>query len=322
MMDRMSFRTVARQLGLPRFLLQLRALRQTGAHAIVNRSLVRSYVLPKIRKAPPIAAGAGPLEVHMLLHKARVWEGAWALYSLLHYAGEPLRVVIHDDGTLDKGCAGILSGLFPGIRIIPRKEADDVVNAKLERQGLKHCLALRRTYYVHFLKLIDPFVFAGTPAYIVIDSDILTFSQPSELLDLGFGAGGGTTPHLYSPDRVDSLVRTPEALCAAGLPPVRKLNCGLVRIQRGGFSLEHVDQMIAKLDILNRESIHFFTEQTLYACEMACHGAVRLDPERYTICGDPHDSKIVTGHYCGDYYGKTRFYREAIPCLVGKLPIQ
>ena len=79
--------------------------------------------------------------------------------------------------------------------------------------------------------------------------------------------------------------------------------------------------MIAKLEVLKRETIHFFTEQTLYACEMGAHGAVRLDPERYTICGDPKDAKIVTGHYCGDYYGKTRFYREAIPFLAKKLPI-
>jgi hypothetical protein len=278
-------------------------------------------VLPKIRTAPAIAAGNGPLEVHMLLQKARLWEGAWSLYSLLYYAGQPLRVVIHDDGTLDTNCADTLSGLFPGIRIIPRKVSDDVVNQTLKQQGLNHCLALRGTSYVHILKLLDPFFFCGTPAYIVLDSDILTFSQPTELLDLGFGAADGITPHLYSPDCWDSLVLTPEALCAAGFPPVRGLNCGLVRIQRGGFCLEHVDQMIAKLNLLRRESIHFFTEQTLYACEMGSHGAVRLDPERYTICGDPNDGKIVTGHYCGDYYGKTRFYREGIPRLAKELPI-
>lgn len=156
----------------------------------------------------------------------------------------------------------------------------------------------------------------------MLDSDILTFSKPTELLDLAFSTADGITPHLYSPDCWDGgLVLAPEALRAAGFRPVPRLNCGLVRIQRDGFSLQHVDQMIAKLNVLGRERIHFFTEQTLYACEMGSRGAVRLDPERYTICGDPNDGKIVTSHYCGDYYGKTRFYREGIPRLARELSI-
>ena len=317
----MNFRAFARQLRIGTLLLRLQALHQTGARAIVNRSLVRSHVLPKLRKAPPIAAGDGPLELHMLLQKTRVWEGCWALYSFLYYARQPLRVVIHDDGTLDRSCTDILSGLFPGIRIITRKVADDVVNKTLKQQGLNHCLALRGKRYNLALKLLDPLIFCHTPSYLMLDSDILTFSKPAELLDLGYGAADGITPHLYSPDCCSGLARTPEKLCAAGFQPAPLLNSGILRIQHSAFSLEHVDEMISKLDLLSGDSIHFFTEQTLYACELQFHGAVRLDPERYTVLGDPSDSKIVTGHYCGDYYGKTRFYREAIPHLAKKLPI-
>ncbi|SRR5579875_78134 len=317
-----SIRIAGRRLGLPRLYLKMRGLQQTGARALVNRALVRSQVLPKIRKAPPIPAGAGALEIHMLLQKARVWEGAWALYSFLYYAGQPLRIVIHDDGTLDAGSTEILSSVFPGIRIISRKEADEVVNSSLERQGLHYCLALRRRCYNLILKLLDPLFFCSVPSYLLLDSDILTFAKPVELLDPVYGASGSTTPHLYSPDFQSGLTHTPEELATLGLKPALLLNSGIMKIHRSAFSLEHVDAMIPKLDVLKRESIHFFTEQTLFACELPFHGAVRLDAERYTLCGDPKDSKIVTGHYCGTYYGKTRFYREAIPCLARKLPLQ
>lgn len=118
----MNLRALARRLGIGPFLLRLSAFHQTGVRAIINRSLVRSHVLLKIRKAPPIAAGEGPLEVHMLLQKARLWEGAWALYSLLYYSAQALRLVIHDDGTFDEGCASVLGGIFPGSASSPEKK--------------------------------------------------------------------------------------------------------------------------------------------------------------------------------------------------------
>jgi hypothetical protein len=318
----MNFRALVRQLGVGPFLLRLQALHQTGARAVINRSLVRSRVLPRILKAPPIPAGEGLLELHMLLQKTRVLEGAWCLYSLLYYAGRPLRVVVHNDGTLDARCGEILGGLFPGIHIIPREEADSVVTAALEKQGFRNCLELRRRH-IFGLKLFDPFIFSHTPSYVTLDSDILTFSVPHEILDTGFGAVNGTTPHLYSPDCWDySMALSPEKLHATGLKLAYRLNAGLLKIQRAGFSLERVEAAISRLDLLGRDSVLFYSEQTVYACELPFHGAVRLDPERYTICGDPDDDKIVTGHYCGDYYPKTRFYREGIPRLAREWGLQ
>jgi hypothetical protein len=179
-----------------------------------------------------------------------------------------------------------------------------------------------RRRYLYILKLLDTFIFCRTPSYLTLDSDILTFSKPSELLDPAFGSAGGLAPHLYSPDVLDSLSSTPEKLIAAGFRPASRLNCGLLRIQRSGVCLSRIEQTISKLDLLGGDRVNFYAEQTLYACELPSHGAVRLDPERYTICGDPNDGKIVTGHYCGGYCEKTRFYREGIPRLARELAIR
>ncbi len=315
-----TLRVVARQLGVGRFLLRITALRQTGVRATLTRSIVRKYVLPEIRKAPALGAGTGAMELHMLLNKARLWEGAWALYSFLYYAAQPLRVVVHSDGTLDGGCASILSGLFPGIHIIPRAEADGVVTATLKEQGLNQCIELRRRHILG-LKLLDPFIYSCTPSYLMLDSDLLTFSKPSELLDPSFAIAGDLSPHLYSPDCSDSMALAPEKLRLAGFQPAYRLNSGLLKIQRNGLSLARIEETISKLNLLRGERVSFYAEQTLYACELPRHGAMRLDPERYTICGNPNERSIVTGHYCGEYYMKTLFYREGIPRLATALGI-
>jgi hypothetical protein len=318
--DSMNIRTAARQLGIPRFLLQARALRRTGLRATLNKAWIRKFQLPKILAAPPIRADEGVLEVHMLLQKTRLLEGSWALYSLLYYSGQPLRVVIHDDGTLDAASTQTLARLLPGIRIIPRAEADAIVTSTLEKQGFRNCIEMRQRH-VFGLKLLDPFILSRTPSYLTLDSDILTFSAPRELLDPAFGAADGTAPHLYSPDCWDSMALSPERLAASGMKVAYRLNAGLLKIQRAGFSLERLEAAISRLDLFGPDTALCFAEQTLYACELPCHGTVRLDPERYTICGDPNSGTIVTGHYCGDYYGKTRFYREGIPRLVKQLPL-
>jgi hypothetical protein len=261
------------------------------------------------------------MELHMLLHKARFLEGGWALYSFLHYAGQPFRVVIHSDGSLDTDCSEILSGLFPGVHIIPRAEADTTVNRVLKEQGLNNCIEFRRRHILG-LKLIDPFVFCRTASYLLLDSDILTYSKPHEIIDPDFGSMGASTPHLYSVDCWDgSYACSSKEFSAAGIKPAYRLNSGIVKIQRSGLSLERIERTISKLDLLGRDHVNFYAEQTLFACELPCHGAVGLDPERYTICGDPDNGQIVTGHYCGDYFKKTLFYRKGIPRLARELPV-
>jgi hypothetical protein len=316
-----SLRAVARRLGVTKLLPEIRALYRIGARATINRSLVRTYLLPRIQKAPAIAAGEGAMELHMLLHKARLLEGVWALYSFLYYAGQPLRAVIHSDGSLDANCTGILSGLFPGAVIISRAEADSSVNATLKERGLHRCIELRQRHILG-LKLLDPFLFSRTDTYLMLDSDILTFSKPAELFEPNFGAANGTALHLYGLDCSDgSYALSAEQFRAAGVQPAYRLNSGILKIQRSALRLERIEETIFRLGLLDKERIHMFAEQTLYACELPCHGVVGLDPERYTICGDPNNGKIVTGHYCGDHYQKTRFYREGIPRLARELPL-
>jgi hypothetical protein len=62
-----------------------------------------------------------------------------------------------------------------------------------------------------------------------------------------------------------------------------------------------------------------FTEQTVYACSLARHGAVSLDADAYTIYGNP--STVTTGHYCGGGHWASWLYSEGLPLLSQRIGI-
>jgi hypothetical protein len=318
-----ELRTLARRVGIGRLWLKINSARRTGAKAVIQTAWVKRNILPAIRHAPPLPAGEAAPEVHMLLNKARLLEGAWALYSFRYYAGLPFRLVVHSDGSLDAECADILCRILPGTQLVPRDRGDDIVNGELRKRGLLSSIEFRRRL-IFGLKLFDPYITAREESYIALDSDILTFSPPVELTTRDFGSQNGNTPHLYSPDnnRIRYSADRETLMRKLGRNVASQLNAGLVKVQRSAFSLARIEELINKLELLATDPVDFFyAEQTLYACELACHGALSLDPQRYTICGDPNDGTIVTGHYCGGGYWSSRFYREGIPRLVRELPI-
>ena len=104
-----------------------------------------------------------------------------------------------------------------------------------------------------------------------------------------------------------------------GLKVVPRLNAGLLRIQREGICLERIEELLEKTGLARDTPVNFYAEQTLYACELSAHGAVPLDLDRYTICGDPDSARTVTGHYCGGGFWATRFYNKGLPRLAAEL---
>jgi hypothetical protein len=200
---RASAKAVAHQaisaLGLSAPLEQLRRLRWYGFSQWAKVELARRYELPRIDRAPPIASVSGAPEAHMLLHHARVREGAFALYSLAYFARTPLSFVIHDDGSLDAVDRALLERLLPGCRILDRAHADSVARERLGQAGFTRCQRLRDEL-VFGLKLFDPFFFAQARVFFVLDSDVIFARTPTELVaDLD----AESPPPLYSVDNGD-----------------------------------------------------------------------------------------------------------------------
>jgi hypothetical protein len=248
----------------------------------------------------------GVCEIHVLTSAADWLNLIWALKSFYYYSGRRYALCIHDDGTLTSELMAILEVHFPGARIIQRAEAD----AEIEKVLLRYprCLRFRRTNHLA-PKLFDFTHYLAASRMLLLDSDVLFFRAPIELLrrceDSGyqFNSVNADVATAYTVSSEDVRLR-----CGVILVP--RFNSGLGVIQQKSLRLDWMEEFLA---IPGIEGHFWRIEQTLYALCSSRYG-VELLPEEYSV----RLTGSVNGHQCRHYVGAIRhkMYREGIRRLI------
>jgi hypothetical protein len=309
-----NLRSILKKIGVGRMLQLTNKVRKTGVGASLLSEYNKHKILPLILHAPPICFNPGGTHIHMLLHRRRFLDGLWSIYSLCFFSSEPVHFTIHNDGSLDSGCVDALRKIFPNVRVIQREEADLIVGRTLSRNNLAESIKLRERV-VHARKLIDFYILSEGKSFVVLDSDVLTYADPVDLLSPA-STTDGAIPHAFSPDNNDTATSLPIEIIQErlGWQVLRRLNAGLLHVQKDAVSLDLYEECLMKMLILSdARSKVYYAEQTVYAAALARSANCRLNDKLYTICGGPASS--VTAHYCGGGYWATRLYREGLPHL-------
>jgi hypothetical protein len=310
---------LARMAGLGRFLLWLtwegyhrRNLFGLGLMEYARFISARRAYLKCIIHAAPLIAPVGPpvFEVHMLLNHARILEGAWALYSFHRTFELSVRTVIHDDGTLSDTDIALLQSIFRPLTIWRRATADAICNTRLMELGFERLVRLRKAH-VFGLKLVDPVLLGETSSIVLLDSDILFFNQPTELLRAAV-----TGSAVYSVDTLDSYCLPNQTMSAfVGESTIHRCCAGLLGVDRTQVDLSRWNDYLSAPEFWNHDgSADYHAEQTLWAMELTRLGAGAL-PCSYAIC--PPDPPAV---HCGHYNQATAaehalFYTAGLPYL-------
>ena len=111
---------------------------------------------------------------------------------------------------------------------------------------------------------------------LYLDSDVLAFHPPREVLE-AMRAGGGTR-YLLDPGTGTFDQRLVATARARGLPPPGPLNSGVLLLDRGCVRLEEVEQLLEG----GTDASSWFTEQTLLALLLMPVGEP-LPPDRYVV---------------------------------------
>jgi hypothetical protein len=317
----LQVRRGARRLGVGRALLKVHALRALTLRGAIEVFRARTRDLPRILSASPLAAHDGRVEIHMLLHHQRILEGVWALYSFAFFAGEPCQVFVHSDGSLTSADVALLQRVLPGAHVISREAADERVESRLGQRGLSQSLRFRNSL-IFALKLIDPFFFGRHPTFFLLDSDVLFFQRPEELLNDFTGSDGIEPPNLYSPDNGTRYCLAPDTLRnLLGRECVPFFNPGVVRANRSVLDLARIESYLHRPEFWSSESRpHYYGELTLWAMQLTTSGAHRLPPS-YAITPPLEGPLPTSGHFCGGGYPATWFYTRAIPHLARQFGI-
>ena len=245
--------------------------------------------------------------IHVLTGE-KDWElCAWMLASWFHFTEDTWRVCIHDDGTLPSEAQARLLKLFPQARIISRDDADARMDKLLAAFPLCHDY---RNRHPLALKIFDIPALSDAKRIIVLDSDVLFFSYPHEImhwvvnesLECWFNADVAEGSLISEKDARDDL--------AVKLWP--KVNSGLCLLVREALDLEFCEKALGETNILQG---HIWrVEQTLYALCASRFGRGGLLPPTYEVSlrKNAADTAIAR-HYVGAV--RDRFYAEGIKRL-------
>jgi hypothetical protein len=252
-----------------------------------------------------------PIVVRTLLGLRSFAESLQCLGSLLACAADPIRLIIHEDGTLANEHRDQLRGLGPQIQLLPRSEADALVSARLRRHP--RCRAARSSSPL-FLKLFDVPLLAGTRlAYC--DSDVLFIHPFAEVFSPPVPPAA---PLAFMTDATHAFAVRPWRAWPAG--PVRLggwVNTGLIVGDGTVLDLDYLEWL---LGILEPDKAYarrpYWAEQTCWAAIAARSGFALFDSRRLVLADaalSRLSAQTVAIHFISTYRDRLAAFQDRQP---------
>jgi hypothetical protein len=257
---------------------------------------------PKILQAPPQSIPeVADFEIHMVTC-ARDFECMlWAVRSFYFHSGSMAALTVHDDGTLTPWHAETLTRLFPGSRLISRAQSDREVGRYLARYP--NCQAIRQRD-LYMIKVFDLPYYTRAKRLILLDSDVLFFAKPVDLIT-------PTAEAVFNSDIWTSYACSTEELKARfGITVAEKINIGVGAINRDCFDLDAVENLLADDKL---RTAPYIVDQTIFAILASQKGVRLLGPE-YTISLSRGLTNVISKHYTR--LVRHLFFIEGLPRLV------
>jgi len=239
-----------------------------------------------------------PRTVRTLLGEKTLGVSLTCLPTLMRYSVDPVKLVIHEDGTLTPAGREALLEALPGAEILPRAVADEQVEAKLARHPL--CRAAR-SGNVFFLKLFDVAMLEpGDLTYC--DSDIL-FLRPFTGL---FGAPDPRFQTCFMTDRKQAFAIRPWNLWPLGKLRLPGYVCaGLMRADQGVCDVDFVEWVLGrygKNPVWDKR--WYWAEQTCWAALAGRARCGRWDCQRVIMASPDlrdYSADTVAIHFVSTY---------------------
>ena len=283
-----------------------------GLTYLQNRFLTGSKILKSKSIFSSKEQSTTGYSVHFLCGHRDLKMLLWSLMSWYKVVPESGKVYIHDDGSLNDHDKKDLKNLFPTAEVVDYNQISRQILNRLSSQFPKahhyRKLSTSDRRYIYNLKLIDPFFVGDEKVKLILDSDLLWFKKPNELLDelltkqhLPIFMGGyGRMDFVFSD--------------GTSLPEnVAGVNSGIVAFQKGQFLLSNLEDFFSRV---GRSTNPHFVEQAGYAYILSKqHPPNFLPTEKYLIKGSVSESTILK-HYTSPR--REQFWFEGVEYLKDK----
>ena len=280
--------------------------KKTYKHGLVT-AYYRDVVRENILKTSPVSKTTNYLcEIHVLTSLSDWLNLIWGLKSFYYFSRRDYALCIHDDGSLDNDAIVALKHHFPRSRFIPRQVADNYVIKQLT--PYPNCQRFRWSNHLS-PKIFDFITYLESDRMLLLDSDVLFFQEPKELLRR-------IESPTYSYNSVNRDIASAYTVEPAVVRELLELtihprfNSGLGLIHKKSMNLDWIEQFLSLPGIIG----HFWRiEQTLFALCSSKFG-VELLPEEYNVRLEKGRKSSPCRHYVGAI--RHLMYSEGIRHLV------
>lgn len=260
----------------------------------LNKGYYQRRLVKKIKTLPPIQLQKenAKLTLCMLSSHRNFSESIVALYSFCFW-NPNLYLHYHEDGSLTDEETNQLKNIFVGIEIFRRKEQNVGVGEYLQNHNLPKCSELRKSF-IFSLRLFDFILHKKTDYLLQIDSDVLFFSNPSDVMAI---IEKETQNGCFNQDVMNAYTFQDEILKKyLDRPMIDLFNAGLF-LHRLDVSFFNFVENIIQNEPESFKSWHL--EQTLFAMYVSQKGDfVRLS-EKYDLARINRNKgqKLISEHY-------------------------
>ncbi len=277
--------------------------REDALRTLAYQRTVRENGVGAIRNTKRICYPEAEYSIHMVTCHKHVDMAMWCLKSFSYYAEQTPPFTIHDDGTLTKNDKELLRNQLKPCTVIDKSESDKTMNETL--RTYPHCRQMRaKSEFYCALKLFDPSVYTQTDVIVLIDSDILFFQRPSELINC---VKRGKP--CFNSDYQDAYAVPAEELRRRlNINVLSKVNAGLVVLRRVDYDLNFMERYFACFSSPIRDVNRH--EQTLHALLLSRSEAHRLS-NSYQISRQRISTTTVSHHFVNDG-SRAYFYTKGV----------
>ncbi len=271
-------------------------------------------VAPLIRQfqLPQDLAPAPPVPVHLVTSQDDWLRAAWTLASWHVMTGRQWQIVIHEDGTLPPEGRDLFASLFPTARLLPRVEADEKMSRVLTPYA--RCQEYREKLALG-LKIFDIPYFCQAQRFLILDSDVLFFRRPEEIL--AWVDAPDDRRCLFNAEAEDPCPLTSgEARQKLKVQLLPNINSGLCLLWRDAFDLPFCEMALRETSLGAAKPWRI--EQSLFALCASRENRAALLPTSYEVSLKmERAADAVARHYVGAV--RQQFYAEGIRELQSQL---
>ncbi|MGO9336310.1 MAG: hypothetical protein ACLPY1_02260 [Terracidiphilus sp.] len=265
------------------------------------------YVSPaQILKEASIHTGeAAEITVCVLTSRHDWLMCLWSLVSFYRFSGLRLPLLIYSDGSLSSGQMESIRTVFPDARIVEPANVNVEVSDKLSE--FPNCLRFRSAQPCA-RRIIDFPILCKTRSILMLDSDILFFLRPEELMSHLESPRSGL--FVFERDMQNAYFDSRERIAEVfNIEVAAQVNCGIMQADISDFDHAKIEGWLGRAPIEN----HPWTEQTLWA--------MYAGKKRTTFLGSDYDvtmsAKIEPNALMKHYIKPIRdfMYTQGIPYL-------